>query len=1061
MKIKMPVTQQQVDLKETTSIVSKTDLNGLITFVNQDFIDISGFTEDELIGQNQNIVRHPDMPPEAYADLWATIKAEKPWIGIVKNRCENGDHYWVEAIITPMREDGKVTGYLAVRRRATPQQIEGALRYHDVLKNGESFIARQQRRFANLKRRINLKQRILFIFIAMAVTTLLVGYFGMTGILKSNEKLSSVYKNNVIPLKQLKIIADMYAVNIVDTSHKVRNGNLTWAQGETNVEDALKEVDKQWKVYNATKHNAKEKKLVEEVESLFVKANAATAMLQDILRTQDAKRIVAFTTTELYPAIDPLSKQISALVNFQLKEAEYQYTDPEIAFSTHQNLIIGITLLGALVVGVLGRSLINAVMPRISDAVRYLNLTAQGEKHESVRRTGHRDEITDVMDAYRSLKSLLDFDHTETVSRIERIKYALDNSTSAVTISNDNNRLIYMNKSCVKLWEDMSTEISKKHAGFSVSGMIGQRVGEYLQDDADKASFAGALSSTKVINTSVANRHLNIVLNPVHDAEGKYLGRMTQWQDRTAEVIAERQIADLISKTVAGQLNERIDTAHLPEGFIGDTGLGINKILDAVVGPFNMAASYVNSLAKGNVPNKITDHYNGDFNIIKDNLNACIDSLNALIADASMLAKATEEGALSKRADATKHLGDYRKIIEGVNASLDYVVGPLNTVAHYVDEISKGEIPPRVSELYNGDFNNIKNSINTCISAINALVEDTDMLTDAARDGRIYIRADASKHQGDFSKIVEGVNETLELIAQPIITVKEAAETINTAAQEIASGNNDLSQRTEDQASNLEKTASSMGKLASTVKKNAENAKQANQLAASASSVAVKGGGAVNAVVSTMAAITESSRKIENIISVIDGIAFQTNILALNAAVEAARAGEQGRGFAVVAGEVRNLAQRSAAAAKEIKVLISDSVNKVESGTKQVEEAGNTMQEIVSSVQRVTDIMGEIAAASIEQSAGIDLVNNAITQMDKATQKNAILVEEAAAAAESLMEQSTMLVESVNGFKTSEHAGHSRSIAQLKVNTSSSVKAKYIAKSVAKTGINDREWKTF
>ena len=607
----------------------------------------------------------------------------------------------------------------------------------------------------------------------------------------------------------------------------------------------------------------------------------------------------------------------------------------------------------------------------------------------------------------------------------------------------------------------MSTEISKKHAGFSVSGMIGQRVGEYLQDDADKASFAGALSSTKVINTSVANRHLNIVLNPVHDAEGKYLGRMTQWQDRTAEVIAERQIADLISKTVAGQLNERIDTAHLPEGFIGDTGLGINKILDAVVGPFNMAASYVNSLAKGNVPNKITDHYNGDFNIIKDNLNACIDSLNALIADASMLAKATEEGALSKRADATKHLGDYRKIIEGVNASLDYVVGPLNTVAHYVDEISKGEIPPRVSEQYNGDFNNIKNSINTCISAINALVEDTDMLTDAARDGRIYIRADASKHQGDFSKIVEGVNETLELIAQPIITVKEAAETINTAAQEIASGNNDLSQRTEDQASNLEKTASSMGKLASTVKKNAENAKQANQLAASASSVAVKGGGAVNAVVSTMAAITESSRKIENIISVIDGIAFQTNILALNAAVEAARAGEQGRGFAVVAGEVRNLAQRSAAAAKEIKVLISDSVNKVESGTKQVEEAGNTMQEIVSSVQRVTDIMGEIAAASIEQSAGIDLVNNAITQMDKATQKNAILVEEAAAAAESLMEQSTMLVESVNGFKTSEHAGHSRSIAQLKVNTSSSVKAKYIAKSVAKTGINDREWKTF
>jgi methyl-accepting chemotaxis protein len=241
----------------------------------------------------------------------------------------------------------------------------------------------------------------------------------------------------------------------------------------------------------------------------------------------------------------------------------------------------------------------------------------------------------------------------------------------------------------------------------------------------------------------------------------------------------------------------------------------------------------------------------------------------------------------------------------------------------------------------------------------------------------------------------------------------------------VASGNADLSQRTEEQASSLEETASSMEELTSTVKQNAENAKQANQLAASASEVAVKGGAVVSEVVGTMSSINESSKKIVDIISVIDGIAFQTNILALNAAVEAARAGEQGRGFAVVASEVRNLAQRSAAAAKEIKGLIGDSVDKVGAGTKLVDEAGKTMQEIVSSVKRVTDIMSEITAASQEQSSGIEQVNQAITQMDEVTQQNAALVEEAAAAAEAMQEQAQNLAHAVSVFRLDDAAAGS------------------------------------
>jgi methyl-accepting chemotaxis protein len=283
--------------------------------------------------------------------------------------------------------------------------------------------------------------------------------------------------------------------------------------------------------------------------------------------------------------------------------------------------------------------------------------------------------------------------------------------------------------------------------------------------------------------------------------------------------------------------------------------------------------------------------------------------------------------------------------------------------------------------------------------------------------------------QDETSELLQALKDMNDSLAKTVGDVRTGTELISTASQEIASGNADLSARTESQASSLEETASSMEELTSTVKQNADNARQANQLAVTASSVAEKGGTVVSQVVHTMGSITESSRKIADIISVIDGIAFQTNILALNAAVEAARAGEQGRGFAVVASEVRNLAQRSAGAAKEIKELISDSVEKVDAGSKLVDEAGQTMDLIVTSIRQVADIMGEITAATQEQSNGIEEVNQAITQMDEMTQQNAALVEQAAAAAESMQEQAQFLSQAVSIFKLSQDVGSRRAVA--------------------------------
>jgi len=286
--------------------------------------------------------------------------------------------------------------------------------------------------------------------------------------------------------------------------------------------------------------------------------------------------------------------------------------------------------------------------------------------------------------------------------------------------------------------------------------------------------------------------------------------------------------------------------------------------------------------------------------------------------------------------------------------------------------------------------------------------------TVAAGDLTSRIEVQSKDETGQLLQALKDMNDSLVKV---VSQVRTGTDSVATASNQIAAGNLDLSSRTEQQAASLEETASSMEELTSTVKQNAENAKQANQLVVSTADVAVKGGQVVGQVIDTMASIKESSRKIADIIGVIDGIAFQTNILSLNAAVEAARAGEQGRGFAVVASEVRNLAQRSASAAKEIKLLIEDSVGKVDAGGKLVDEAGRTMDEVVSSVKRVTDIMSEIAAASMEQSTGIEQVNQAVGQMDEVTQQNAALVEEAAAAAESLQDQAAKLAQAVSVFK--------------------------------------------
>ena len=469
----------------------------------------------------------------------------------------------------------------------------------------------------------------------------------------------------------------------------------------------------------------------------------------------------------------------------------------------------------------------------------------------------------------------------------------------------------------------------------------------------------------------------------------------------------------------AGQFSERIHVDTRDE--LNDIGRGMEEAAAALRKFAQAQQTLFEQQQAGDLDSRIdAENFPGAFGVMAEQVNALVASFIDETLHIIDVIGDYGRGDLSR--DVNRMPGKKAEAIKSVDAVKASLLAVNGEIKELVDAAVAGDFSKR------GDANRFQFVYRELIERLNQLMATSyDGLTEvgtllsAVADGDLTRRIDV-KLPGQFGQLAADANRTVEGLARIVGDIRQTSDGINAASGEIAAGNSDLSMRTEQQAASLEETASSMEELTSTVRQNADNARQANQLAQGAAGVAAQGGEVVQQVVATMSAIEASSKKIADIITVIDGIAFQTNILALNAAVEAARAGEQGRGFAVVAGEVRALAQRSAGAAKEIKQLIEESVGKVTDGSALVRQAGTTMHEIVSSVQRVTDIIADISAASQEQSSGIEQVNQAITQMDEGTQQNAALVEQASASAESMRQQAAKLVEAVSAFRTAAAA---------------------------------------
>ncbi len=898
----MPVTNREIELKDSSLLVSKTNLKGIITYCNKDFIDICGYSKDELMGRNHNLVRHPDMPPAAYQDLWEALKAKRPWTGIVKNRAKNGDCYWVEANVVPIAKNGKVIEYLSLRRKATHQQISDAKKLYKSINDGSFKPSLKQRLHNyNFLKRLGLVPKVLIPIFSLMIIFIAISAFTVPKMLE-DMAVKDAIAAGTNTVNQLKEVRAYYTKNVIK---KVVNKNgFTASYDHAGVEGVIPlpatmihELSEIFSnsgtgvaLYSGFPFPVRKDRVLDDFqkaawESLqkdpdkkYIRRENKSGRI--VVRTAIADKMVAQGCVNCHNNHPMTPKNNWKIGDVRgVLEVENDITDKVAAANTIAGTLILVMIVMSIVLAfIISWLLFKIVKKPLSDCVSVINNISEGKYDDRIE-VDTDDEIGKLQLTMKLMQSNQGFQVYHALQEAEdgkRIATALSASSTAVMLADENNNIIYVNDAICTLFDNIRDTILEHRPDFNIDNLPGQNIDTLFNDTAHQQALREDLKQSYVAKFSIAEVDLQIIANPVLADDGKRIGTVVEFEDQSAQ-------------------------------------------------------------------NRVMKH----------------------LTDAATT-------------------GDFSKL-----------------------KADDGE-----DENYINLANNINNVLETTGDSINSVVKALDKLSNG--DLNCYIEGN---YNGVFKRLQEGVNSTLDKLANVIeVAQKNSSAGVATSA-ELSSTATALGQGSSEQAASLEEIASSMEEMSANIRQSADNAGQTEQIAQKTADDAAESGKSVDEAVGAMKAIAEK-------ISIIEEIARQTNLLALNAAIEAARAGEHGKGFAVVAAEVRKLAERSQKAASEIGELSTNTVDVAEN-------AGKKINELVPDIQKTAELVQEISVSSKEQNVGAAEINKALQQLDNVVQRAAASAEELSSSAAQLSGQAEEQSEAMSFFRLAKNSDNAATSNQV------------------------------